>query len=81
MYEDDALFKNALSALDRQFDQRRILLEATQNVTLLADLTLPVFGNGLYTNTHAAPLFLPRVHTHTEPASFQGFVSLYMLIP
>ena len=81
MYEDDALFKNALSALDRQFDQRRILLEATQNVTLLADPTLPVFGNGLYTNTHAAPLFLPRVHTHTEPASFQCFVSLYMRIP
>ena len=45
MYEDDALFEKALAALDRQFNQRKFLLEATQNVTLLAGSRLPVFDN------------------------------------
>jgi len=45
MYEDDDLFNAALELLERTYGQRRMLREAFGNVVLLADETLPVFGN------------------------------------
>ena len=45
MYEDDALFAKALSALDRDFGQRRKLLAVTDAVTMVHQATLPVFDD------------------------------------
>jgi len=45
MYDDDGLFAGALGLLERTFAQRRKLLEAVQNVTLLNRPTMPIFGN------------------------------------
>ena len=45
MYEDDALFASALALLERTYGQRKKLVEAVGNVTLLHQEVVPVFGN------------------------------------
>ena len=45
MYEDDNLFAKALAALNREFGQRKKLLEVTQKVKLVPQASIPVFRN------------------------------------
>jgi hypothetical protein len=45
MYDDDVLFSKALCLLERTYGQRRKLLEALGEVTLLQRETVPVFAN------------------------------------
>jgi hypothetical protein len=45
MYQDDKLFARALSLLNRTYGQRRKLIDALGDVTLLQQETVPIFGN------------------------------------
>ena len=45
MYNDDVLFARALGMLERTYAQRRKLIEAAGDVTLLERENVPVFGN------------------------------------
>jgi hypothetical protein len=45
MYDDDKLFARALSMLDRTYGQRRKLIDALGEVTLLQRESVPIFGN------------------------------------
>jgi hypothetical protein len=45
MYDDDKLFAKALTLLDRTYGQRRKLIDAVGDVTLLQQETVPIFDN------------------------------------